>query len=165
MLSTDVCRNASSFSISAHKRVTFPSLLPPERGTRDLGYCGFPSRQFPSQLSFFFFSLLQEETLWLHYSGYAQWIFQGKLSSLFNSNSLLLLLLLPSLYIYILFQVTWVEHVEMEENHVHQIFNHYVSSGMAFGAQRWLAVLQRQCERIASLMARNISDLGGMFCC
>lgn len=57
-------------------------------------------------------------------------------------------------------RVTWVEHVEMEENHVHQIFSHFVSSGMAFGAQRWLAVLQRQCERIASLMARNISDLG-----
>uniref|UniRef100_A0A6N2KWE8 HD-Zip IV C-terminal domain-containing protein n=1 Tax=Salix viminalis TaxID=40686 RepID=A0A6N2KWE8_SALVM len=31
---------------------------------------------------------------------------------------------------------------------------------MAFGAHRWLAVLQRQCERVASLMARNISDLG-----
>ncbi|KAL3497891.1 hypothetical protein ACH5RR_040623 [Cinchona calisaya] len=57
-------------------------------------------------------------------------------------------------------RVTWVEHVEVEENPVHQIFNHLVSSGIAFGAQRWLAVLQRQCERLASLMARNISDLG-----
>lgn len=58
-------------------------------------------------------------------------------------------------------QVTWVEHAEVEEKPVHQIFSNYVYSGMAFGAQRWLGVLQRQCERVASLMARNISDLGG----
>lgn len=58
-------------------------------------------------------------------------------------------------------QVTWVEHAEIEEKPVQQIFSHFVHSGMAFGASRWLAVLQRQCERVASLMARNISDLGG----
>ncbi|KAI9178379.1 hypothetical protein LWI28_025822 [Acer negundo] len=54
----------------------------------------------------------------------------------------------------------WVEHAEVEEKPVHQIFSHFVYSGMAFGARRWLAVLQRQCERVASLMARNIADLG-----
>ncbi|GMN30470.1 hypothetical protein TIFTF001_002804 [Ficus carica] len=57
-------------------------------------------------------------------------------------------------------RVTWVEHAEIEEKPVQQIFSHFVHSGMAFGASRWLAVLQRQCERVASLMARNISDLG-----
>ncbi|XP_043717521.1 homeobox-leucine zipper protein ROC3-like [Telopea speciosissima] len=57
-------------------------------------------------------------------------------------------------------RVTWVEHAEVEDKPVHQGFNQYVNSGMAFGAQRWLAVLQRQCERFASLMARNIPDLG-----
>ncbi|KAL7166806.1 hypothetical protein ACSBR2_037474 [Camellia fascicularis] len=57
-------------------------------------------------------------------------------------------------------RVTWVEHVEVEEKAVHQIFDQFVNSGIAFGAHRWLAVLQRQCERLASLMARNISDLG-----
>ncbi|EEF43509.1 homeobox-leucine zipper protein HDG5 [Ricinus communis] len=57
-------------------------------------------------------------------------------------------------------RVTWVEHAETEEKPVHQIFSHFVYSGMAFGAHRWLGVLQRQCERVASLMARNISDLG-----
>ncbi|CAL5359556.1 unnamed protein product [Camellia sinensis] len=56
--------------------------------------------------------------------------------------------------------VTWVEHAEVEEKAVHQIFDQFVNSGIAFGAHRWLAVLQRQCERLASLMARNISDLG-----
>ncbi|XAR70663.1 hypothetical protein NMG60_11027585 [Bertholletia excelsa] len=57
-------------------------------------------------------------------------------------------------------RVTWVEHAEVEDAPVHQIFDQFVSNGTAFGAQRWLAVLQRQCERLASLMARNISDLG-----
>ncbi|XP_042503933.1 homeobox-leucine zipper protein ROC3 [Macadamia integrifolia] len=57
-------------------------------------------------------------------------------------------------------RVTWVEHAEVENKPLHQVFNQYVTGGMAFGAQRWLAVLQRQCERFASLMARNISDLG-----
>ncbi|KAJ9152358.1 hypothetical protein P3X46_025932 [Hevea brasiliensis] len=57
-------------------------------------------------------------------------------------------------------RVTWVEHAEIEEKPVHQIFSQFVYSGMAFGAHRWLGVLQRQCERVASLMARNISDLG-----
>ncbi|KAJ4728594.1 Homeobox-leucine zipper family protein [Melia azedarach] len=57
-------------------------------------------------------------------------------------------------------RVTWVEHAEIEEKPVHQIFSQFVYSGMAFGANRWLSVLQRQCERIASLMARNIADLG-----
>ena len=60
-------------------------------------------------------------------------------------------------------QVTWVEHHEIfAEKPTHQVFHHFVLSGMAFGAKRWLAVLQRQCERVASLMARNISDLGGI---
>ncbi|KAL3817912.1 hypothetical protein ACJIZ3_003817 [Penstemon smallii] len=57
-------------------------------------------------------------------------------------------------------RVTWVEHGEVEDGPINQVFSDYVTSGVAFGAQRWLAVLQRQCERLASLMARNISDLG-----
>ncbi|KAL0641901.1 hypothetical protein Bca4012_066138 [Brassica carinata] len=59
-------------------------------------------------------------------------------------------------------QITWVEHVEVEEKHVHhEMVREYVKSGAAFGAERWLAVLQRQCERMASLiMATNITDLG-----
>ncbi|VVB12701.1 unnamed protein product [Arabis nemorensis] len=58
-------------------------------------------------------------------------------------------------------QVTWVEHVEVEEKHVHhEMVREYVQSGAAFGADRWLAVLQRQCERMVSLMATNITDLG-----
>ncbi|KAL4335982.1 hypothetical protein GQ457_07G011850 [Hibiscus cannabinus] len=58
-------------------------------------------------------------------------------------------------------RVTWVEHAEIGLGKpIHQIFSHFVNSGMAFGASRWLAVLERQCERIASLLARNITDIG-----
>ncbi|PON43810.1 Octamer-binding transcription factor [Parasponia andersonii] len=57
-------------------------------------------------------------------------------------------------------RVTWVEHAEIEEKPVHPTFSNFVHSGMAFGAHRWLAILKRQCQRVASLMARNISDVG-----
>ncbi|XP_022738572.1 homeobox-leucine zipper protein HDG5-like [Durio zibethinus] len=56
-------------------------------------------------------------------------------------------------------RVTWLEHAEIEKKPVHQLFSHFVYNGMAFGAHRWLAVLERQCERNGSLMARNITDL------
>lgn len=58
-------------------------------------------------------------------------------------------------------QVMWVEHAEVEDKPVHQIFDQFVSTGVAFGATRWVSTLQRQCERLASLMARSIADLGG----
>lgn len=57
-------------------------------------------------------------------------------------------------------RVIWVEHAEVEDKPLHRVFNQFVSSGKAFGATRWVSTLQRQCERLASLMARNISDLG-----
>ncbi|KAK4797353.1 hypothetical protein SAY86_029679 [Trapa natans] len=57
-------------------------------------------------------------------------------------------------------RITWVEHAEMEKKPVHSVFDRFTCSDIAFGAPRWLAVLQRQSERIASLMARNIPDLG-----
>ncbi len=60
-------------------------------------------------------------------------------------------------------QVVWVEHMEMvgEEKPLQPVFRDYVASGAAFGATRWLSILQRQCERLASELARNIADLGG----
>ena len=61
-------------------------------------------------------------------------------------------------------QVVWVEHMEMvgEEKPLHQVFKDYVAGGGAFGATRWVSLLQRQCERLASELARNIADLGGI---
>eukprot|EP00249_Psilotum_nudum_P037059 c9377_g1_i1 orf=796-3156(+) len=55
-------------------------------------------------------------------------------------------------------KVTWVEHVEVDNSKVHALYQAFVNCGIAFGAQRWVATLQRQCERIASLLASNISS-------
>lgn len=53
-------------------------------------------------------------------------------------------------------KVTWVEHVEADTRGVHSLYQPFVNCGMGFGAQRWLCTLQRQCERIASVLANNI---------
>ncbi|RDX99926.1 Homeobox-leucine zipper protein ANTHOCYANINLESS 2, partial [Mucuna pruriens] len=50
-------------------------------------------------------------------------------------------------------KVTWVEHAEYDESQVHQLYRSLLSSGMGFGAQRWVATLQRQCECLAILMS------------
>ncbi|KAK6133347.1 hypothetical protein DH2020_032918 [Rehmannia glutinosa] len=59
-------------------------------------------------------------------------------------------------------KVTWIEHVEVDDRAVHSIYKALVNSGLAFGARRWVAILDRQCERLASVMANNISagDVG-----
>ncbi|XP_022986270.1 homeobox-leucine zipper protein HDG2-like isoform X2 [Cucurbita maxima] len=59
-------------------------------------------------------------------------------------------------------KVTWVEHVEVDDRGVHNLYRQLVSSGQAFGAKRWVTTLDRQCERLASAMATNIStgDVG-----
>ncbi|KAI4334105.1 hypothetical protein L6164_018837 [Bauhinia variegata] len=53
-------------------------------------------------------------------------------------------------------KVTWVEHVEVDDRGVHNLYKQLVNSGHAFGAKRWVATLDRQCERLASAMATNI---------
>ncbi|XP_038708918.1 homeobox-leucine zipper protein ANTHOCYANINLESS 2-like isoform X2 [Tripterygium wilfordii] len=55
-------------------------------------------------------------------------------------------------------KVTWVEHAEYDESQVHQLYGRLVGSGMGFGAQRWVATLQRQCERLTILMSSNVSS-------
>ncbi|KAG6493265.1 hypothetical protein ZIOFF_048243 [Zingiber officinale] len=35
-------------------------------------------------------------------------------------------------------RVMWVEHAEVDDKPVHQVFNQFVTSGMAFGATRWI---------------------------
>ncbi|MBA0816038.1 hypothetical protein Gohar_000743 [Gossypium harknessii] len=59
-------------------------------------------------------------------------------------------------------KVTWVEHVEVDDSGVHSLYKQLVSTGHAFGAQRWIATLDRQCERLASVMATNVptGDVG-----
>ncbi|ONK65905.1 uncharacterized protein A4U43_C06F2180 [Asparagus officinalis] len=58
-------------------------------------------------------------------------------------------------------KVTWVEHVEVDDRSVHNIYKPLVNSGLAFGAKRWVSTLDRQCERLASVMASNIPNGDG----
>ncbi|PQM36769.1 homeobox-leucine zipper protein ANTHOCYANINLESS 2 isoform X2 [Prunus yedoensis var. nudiflora] len=53
-------------------------------------------------------------------------------------------------------KVTWVEHAEYDESQVHHLYRPMLSSGMGFGAQRWVATLQRQCECLAILMSSSV---------
>ncbi|XP_030544276.1 homeobox-leucine zipper protein HDG2-like isoform X3 [Rhodamnia argentea] len=55
-------------------------------------------------------------------------------------------------------RVTWLEHVEVDHRGVHNLYRQLVGSGHAFGAKRWVATLDRQCERLASAMATHISS-------
>lgn len=59
-------------------------------------------------------------------------------------------------------KVTWIEHVEVDDRAAHNIYKPLVNAGLAFGAKRWVATLDRQCERLASMMANNIpaGDVG-----
>ncbi|XP_010693471.2 homeobox-leucine zipper protein ROC5 isoform X3 [Beta vulgaris subsp. vulgaris] len=52
--------------------------------------------------------------------------------------------------------VTWIEHVEYDENCIHQLYRPLLRSGMAFGAQRWLATLQRERDCAAIFMSSRI---------
>ncbi|XP_057481341.1 homeobox-leucine zipper protein ANTHOCYANINLESS 2-like isoform X2 [Actinidia eriantha] len=54
-------------------------------------------------------------------------------------------------------KVTWVEHTEYDESVAHHLYRPLLSSGMCFGAQKWLAALQRQCKCLAVLMSSTIS--------
>ncbi|CAK7327919.1 unnamed protein product [Dovyalis caffra] len=62
-------------------------------------------------------------------------------------------------------KVTWVDHVEIEDKTpTHRLYRDLIHSGMAFGAERWLATLQRMCERVACQMVsgNTTRDLGGV---
>ncbi|KAF8412309.1 hypothetical protein HHK36_000270 [Tetracentron sinense] len=53
-------------------------------------------------------------------------------------------------------KVTWVEHAEYDESPVHHLYRPLLRSGMGFGAHRWVATLQRQCECLAILMSSTV---------
>ena len=50
-----------------------------------------------------------------------------------------------------------------DEISTHNMYRDLVESGAAFSAQRWLATLQRMCERFACLMVVGTTpdDIGG----
>ncbi|CAN6480727.1 unnamed protein product [Victoria cruziana] len=53
-------------------------------------------------------------------------------------------------------KVVWIEHAEYDEVAVHQLYRPLLSSGMGFGALKWVATLQRQCECLAILMSSTV---------
>ncbi|KAH0655772.1 hypothetical protein KY285_030654 [Solanum tuberosum] len=52
--------------------------------------------------------------------------------------------------------VTWVEHIEADDTLVHTFYKTFVNSSLAFGAKRWISILDRQCGRLASAEATNL---------
>uniref|UniRef100_A0A0C9S5A6 TSA: Wollemia nobilis Ref_Wollemi_Transcript_13059_2970 transcribed RNA sequence n=1 Tax=Wollemia nobilis TaxID=56998 RepID=A0A0C9S5A6_9CONI len=53
-------------------------------------------------------------------------------------------------------KVTWVEHAEYDDRGVHRLYRSLLNSGVAFGAQRWVETLRRQCECFAILMSTSV---------
>ncbi|KAL8140344.1 hypothetical protein V2J09_006365 [Rumex salicifolius] len=58
-------------------------------------------------------------------------------------------------------KVIWVEHVEVDDRAVHNMYRAFVSSSLGFGAKRWVATLERQCERLVSSMASDVPSGDG----
>lgn len=52
-------------------------------------------------------------------------------------------------------QVTWIEHIEADDTSVNSIYKAFLNSSLAFGAKRWIGILNKQCERLASAEAPN----------
>lgn len=55
--------------------------------------------------------------------------------------------------------MTWIEHTEYDESIVHHLYRPLLRSGMAFGAQKWLSNMQRQCELFAFVMSSAASNV------
>ncbi|KAK1392734.1 Homeobox-leucine zipper protein ANTHOCYANINLESS 2 [Heracleum sosnowskyi] len=49
-------------------------------------------------------------------------------------------------------KIIWVEHTEYDESSIHHMYRPLLRSGMGFGAQKWVATLQRQCDFLATIM-------------
>ncbi|XP_061338747.1 homeobox-leucine zipper protein ANTHOCYANINLESS 2-like [Gastrolobium bilobum] len=52
--------------------------------------------------------------------------------------------------------ITWIDHSQYDESVIPQLYRRLVSSGIGFGAQRWIATLQRQCQCLAILSSPSI---------
>ncbi|KAM3320049.1 homeobox-leucine zipper protein ROC5 isoform X1 [Capsicum chacoense] len=55
-------------------------------------------------------------------------------------------------------KVIWIEHMEYDESTIHHYYRAFIKSGLGFGAQRWIAALQRQCECLAIIMSSTVSS-------
>ncbi|KAI3817973.1 hypothetical protein L1987_11775 [Smallanthus sonchifolius] len=61
-------------------------------------------------------------------------------------------------------KVMWIEHTEYDESVVHNQYRPLLRSGLGFGSQKWISVLQRHCECITTIMSPDaaIDDGPGM---
>ncbi|KAK4386060.1 Homeobox-leucine zipper protein PROTODERMAL FACTOR 2 [Sesamum angolense] len=50
-------------------------------------------------------------------------------------------------------KVTWMEHVEVEDGGVHNIYKPLITAGLAFGAKRWVAILDAHSHRLQKVAA------------
>ncbi|XP_019095387.1 PREDICTED: homeobox-leucine zipper protein HDG7 isoform X2 [Camelina sativa] len=50
-------------------------------------------------------------------------------------------------------KVTWIEHSEYGESHIHSLYQPLLGSSVGLGATKWLATLQRQCESFTNLLS------------
>ncbi|KAJ0705509.1 putative transcription factor & lipid binding HD-SAD family [Helianthus annuus] len=53
--------------------------------------------------------------------------------------------------------VTWIEHTEYNEQSVSQQYRQLISSGVGFGAQRWVSALLRHCESIRAITSPTLN--------
>lgn len=63
-----------------------------------------------------------------------------------------------------------MEHVEVQDSFEHKLSKSIIQSGNAYGAKRWVSVMERQCERLASVMGtkdfpylEDLNDIGKLF--
>ncbi|XP_023635531.1 homeobox-leucine zipper protein HDG6 isoform X2 [Capsella rubella] len=56
-------------------------------------------------------------------------------------------------------EVTWIEQAEYNKNHIHQLYQPLIASGIGLGAKRWLTTLQRYCESLSTLSATNMGEI------
>ncbi|XP_020552078.1 homeobox-leucine zipper protein ROC1-like isoform X1 [Sesamum indicum] len=59
-------------------------------------------------------------------------------------------------------KVTWMEHVEVEDGGVHNIYKPLITAGLAFGAKRWVAILDAHSQRLqrAAAPKADVTCLG-----
>ncbi|KAL8505244.1 hypothetical protein ACS0TY_016461 [Phlomoides rotata] len=58
-------------------------------------------------------------------------------------------------------KVIWLEHVEVADGGIHSIYKPLITSGLAFGARRWVAILEGYCERLVRTYSIGVPTENG----
>ncbi|XP_074352225.1 homeobox-leucine zipper protein PROTODERMAL FACTOR 2-like [Apium graveolens] len=53
-------------------------------------------------------------------------------------------------------KITWIEHVYVDYNGVSTMYKPLILSGLGYGAKRWVSILERQGQRLATAMSSNV---------